>query len=107
MGNEFDKEMSSLSEPAPQERNVEDSSLASLERHLSQSQPAAGGRVKCECRQEELSLSVDGQVVGIWKQQSDQLALYRPGLDRPDCVASGTAEAAKLSARLVAAFAQA
>ncbi len=79
--------------------------LANLEARLLVS--GAQGRVRCERRQEELMLSVDGQIIGVWRQRREELALFRPGLDGPECVASGPSEAAKLTERLINAFAQA
>jgi hypothetical protein len=117
--NKFDKEMRDLRAAAPPERRgavrsslatnfMPDTNLSHLEEELKASDTAAHADVVCEQNEAaELAVSVKGQIVGVWKSDGSSLALYRPGAELPDCVASGVSEAAALTARLVAAVSQA
>jgi hypothetical protein len=109
MSNEFDQEMRDLRRSAGSRRDTrpEASGLADLKEKLTGSEYVAHGKIGCEQDGEELKVSVKGQVIGIWKADGAQLLLFRPGIAQPECTASGVVEAAKVSARLVAAVAQA
>lgn len=104
MSGVYDEEMQKLEEgPLGQAASVQ-----ALAAELARSKEFGAGRVSCKIsRGNTLEVSIKGQVVGIWKQDSANLLLFRPGDDHPETTATGVTEAAAMTARLVAAAGQA
>jgi hypothetical protein len=111
MGNKFDNEMDRL-KAAPAGNRHEDMAaaaarLSSLQKEIEASRHADKGRVGCEIAGDGLSVSVNRQAVGLWRVEGPDLALYRPGSVSAECHVSSITDAAKMTARLVAAAGQA
>lgn len=105
MGNEFDQEMRDLRDPSSDAPSIGE--LSGLKEKLTSSEYFLQGNAECADVGRELDVSVKGQIIGVWKEVRGQLLLFRPGIDQPECTASSAVEAAKVSARLVAAVGQA
>ncbi|MFA5948952.1 MAG: hypothetical protein WC807_01570 [Hyphomicrobium sp.] len=118
MGRIFDEELARLAgeQRAGEQRRETGSELVKastadrlrrLRSELEASSKAEAGVIDCRQEGESLLVSVMGQTVVQWTNESSVLTLYRAGSPTPECQATSVAEAAKLTARLVAAVAQA
>ncbi len=110
MGNQFDDEMKELRREtsATGSKDVQEAATERLNRLERALTSAATADVACERNEPgALAVSVKGQAVGVWKIEGPNLALYRSDDASPDCQATSVSEAAKLTARLVAAVGQA
>src|SRR5262245_25309059 len=111
MGNKFDNEMERLKAAPTGDRNQDDAAaghrLSSLQHEIEASRHADASKVGCAIESDGLSVSVNHQAVGLWKVEGPDLALYRPGSPSAECHVSSIADAAKMTARLVAAAGQA
>ncbi len=65
------------------------------------------GVLDCRADGASLLIAVRGQPIGEWTHEGTDLTLYRAGSDMAECQATSVHEAVKLTARLVAAMAQA
>lgn len=111
MANKFDSEMDRLKAAPTGDRHKDVASathrLGSLLKEIEASRQADKGKVGCEIGDDGLSVSVNRQAVGLWRVEGPDLALYRPGSAAAECHVSTVADAAKMTARLVAAAGQA
>lgn len=110
MGNAFEREVDlmkrGLATGAPRDTPMSNA-IESLEHEIRASRDAADARVVCRVEGGALSISLAGQPIGSWRMEGSSLVLYRPDSSSPDSHATTVAEAAKMTARLVAAAGQA
>lgn len=112
MGNTFDSEFSRVSREtghvstADELRRAEER-LSRLCEELQSSDTAHIGVLDCRTEDGSLLIVVRGQAIGEWTHEGSDLTLYRAGSDMAECQATTVREAVKLTARLVAAMAQA
>lgn len=111
MGNQFDAELDRMQSSQTQQATDSSTSAATrlgrLQQEIEASQGAGQVGVHCHRDNGDLIIDVSDQPVGTWRTEGDNLVLYRPGSDSADTLASSVAEAAKMSARLIAAASQA
>lgn len=111
MANKFDSEIDRLKAAPSGDRHQDVASasqrLRSLLEEIKASRYADPGKIGAEIGNEGLSVSVNRQAVGLWRVEGPDLALYRPGSSAADCHVSTIVDAAKMTARLVAAAGQA
>ena len=111
MANKFDSEIDRLKAAPTGDRHKDLASasqrLGSLLKEIEASRRADQGNIGVEIGEDGLSVSVNRQAVGLWRVEGPDLALYRPGCAAADCHVSSIADAAKMTARLVAAAGQA
>jgi hypothetical protein len=112
MANKVDEEMNRLREgahghPGTDVKAAAHDRLSRLQSEIEASRVAGEGVLACDLEPEDgLAISLKGQPVAVWKIEGPNLALYRAGAAAAECQASSVAEAAKLTARLVAATSQ-
>jgi hypothetical protein len=109
MSNLFDQEMNRLRGEAQPvgstaAKGSERDGLARLEAELKASIEAENADVGSDLEQDKntLAISLKGQPLGVWKVEGGNFALYRAGSGLAECQATSVAEAAKMTARLVA-----
>ena len=111
MANKFDSEIDRLKAAPAGDRHQDMAAatqrLESLLKEIEASRHAEQGKFGAEIGDDGLSVSVNRQAVGLWRVEGPDLALYRPGSAAADCHVSSIADAAKMTARLVAAAGQA
>jgi hypothetical protein len=111
MANNFDSEVDRLKAAPTGDRHQDMASasqrLESLLKEIEASRHADQSKIGAEIGDDGLSVSVNRQAVGLWRVEGPDLALYRPGSAAADCHVSSIADAAKMTARLVAAAGQA
>jgi hypothetical protein len=111
MANEFDSEIDRLKAAPTGDRHQDMASsaqrLRSLQNEIEASRHADQGTIGAEIGDDGLSVSVNRQAVGLWRVEGPDLALYRPGCAAAECHVSSITDAAKMTARLVAAAGQA
>lgn len=111
MANKYDSEMDRIKAAPTGDRHDDlaaaNHRLGTLRQEIEASKHADHGKVGCEIAEDGLSVSVNRQAVGLWRVEGPDLALYRPGSPSAECHVSSIADAAKMTARLVAAAGQA
>lgn len=112
VGHSFEAEFSNISRETGQVSTVDEvrrahERLTRLCAELRRSEKASAGVLDCRADGSSLLIVVQGQPIGEWTQEGTDLTLYRAGSDRAECQATSVNEAVKLTARLVAAVAQA
>ena len=111
MANKFDSEIDRLNAAPTGDRHQDEASasqrLRSLLKEIETSRHADQGKIGAEIGDDGLSVSVNRQAVGLWRVEGPDLALYRPGSAAAECHVSTVTDAAKMTARLVAAAGQA
>lgn len=111
MANKFDAELDRMQSSDPDDAATAspsaDGRLSRLQHEIEASKGAGGSGVHCHRDDGDLVIDVSNQPVGTWRAEGDNLVLYRPGSDVAETLASSVAEAAKMSARLIAAASQA
>ncbi len=111
MGNKFDAELDRMLSRDPDKTSTTATSgggrLSRLQHEIEASKGASGAGVHCHRDDGDLVIDVSDQPVGTWRAEGDNLVLYRPGSDVAETLASSVADAAKMSARLIAAASQA
>ena len=112
IGNSFDAEFNRVSRETGQVSTADEAKYAQerldmLCAELRRSDTAHEGVLDCRTEGESLLIVVHGQAIGQWTQEGCDLTLYRAGSDMAECQATSVNEAVKLTARLVAAMAQA
>lgn len=111
MANKFDSEMDRLKAAPTEDRHQDVASaqhrLGSLLKEIQASRSADQDKIGCAIGDDGLSVSVNRQDVGLWRVEGPDLALYRPGSSSAECHVSSVSDAAKMTARLVAAAGQA
>ncbi len=111
MANQVDKEMDRLrserSADSAKPKGEALKELVSLKQQIETSRAAGDIDLDVNIENDELTVSVKGQAIGLWRCEGPDLALYRPGSRSAESHATNAAEAAKMSARLIAAAGQA
>lgn len=81
----------------------QDGRLQRLQRAIESTSGTAQGKVHCHRDHGDLVIDVANEPVGRWRSDGDGFVFYRPGSDLAETLASSLANAARLSARLIAA----
>jgi hypothetical protein len=111
MPNQFDREMDRLGAEqnagSPETKAEALKELTFLKQQIESSRTAASVDLDLRLANESLEIAIKGQSIGVWRREGADLTLYRPGSAAAESHATSVADAAKMTARLVAAAGQA